>query len=286
MKKYIVYTDGGCQHNPGGIGAYAVILIDEDTGETQEYIGGYRSTTNNRMEMMAVITALEHLSKQSVVKIYSDSQYVIKTMQGLYRKKKNVDLWKRMEKAIKGKKVTFVWVKGHNNNFYNEKCDQMCTKTMEQRYKLQRDIAFEKDQTNLTVPGTYSQTGAMGVAIRIPKEFTKDIEQLTVDAYAEKYHITRTCAEAIVDFSYDTQPSFKAYAELKTGGRDMWSGVKLDDLLQEKPELLQVYSSLLELFGNAKEVGSCIRWYCRGLPLYHAIRKVLVDTEISNNCKK
>jgi len=286
MKKYIVYTDGGCQRNPGGAGAYAAIIIDPDTGEIQEYTGGYRSTTNNRMEMMAVITALEHLPKQCIVKIHSDSQYVVKTMRGLYQKKRNLDLWKRMGKAINGKKTTFVWIKGHDNNFYNEKCDQMCTKTMAERYKLQRDIAFEKEQTNFAPPTTEQKNGAMGIAIRIPEEFSREMECLSAEEYAEKYHTTLTCAETIMKFSYDLQPNFKSYAALKTGGRDIWSGMKLDNLLQEKPELLEIYNSLLELLDEQKEVCSCIRWYCRGLPLYHAIRKILVDKEISSNCRK
>ena len=88
LTDYIVFTDGGYAYNPGGSGAYAAIVRNRRTREMKEYVKAYQSTTNNRMEIMAVIMALENISSGSV-SIYSDSQYVINTMTGKFRKKTN-----------------------------------------------------------------------------------------------------------------------------------------------------------------------------------------------------
>ena len=93
---YIIYTDGGCECNPGGRGGYGAVIINNNTGKFTDISGGFRSTTNNRMEVMAVIKALEKIKKNTHVQLFSDSQYVIKTMNGMFRKKKNIDLWKKL----------------------------------------------------------------------------------------------------------------------------------------------------------------------------------------------
>ena len=95
---YIIYTDGGCERNPGGRGGYGAVIINNSTGELTDISGGFRSTTNNRMEVMAVIKALEKIEKGTHIQLFSDSQYVIKTMNGMFRKKKNIDLWKKLDK--------------------------------------------------------------------------------------------------------------------------------------------------------------------------------------------
>ncbi len=92
------------------------------------------------MEIMAVILALEKIPEKSAVLVYSDSQYVIKTMEGYFRKKKNVDLWQRLEQACEGKITEWKWIKGHNGNPENECCDQLCTQAMQymekKRYRV------------------------------------------------------------------------------------------------------------------------------------------------------
>lgn len=99
LPDYIVYTDGGCAINPGGHGAYAAIIIHTDTGEIEEYTNGYKNTTNNRMEIMAVIEAFEHIKKGTSVELHADSKYVLKTIDGQFSRKKNLDLWERLDKA-------------------------------------------------------------------------------------------------------------------------------------------------------------------------------------------
>jgi len=142
MKDVIIYTDGACSGNPGK-GGYGAVLIYKD--KRKEICQGYRSTTNNRMEMLAVITALKMLKEPCNVKLYSDSKYVVdsilkgwaeswqKNKWTRNRKKPvlNVDLWKELLKLISIHNVEFIWVKGHAQNIENEKCDFLARTAIE-----------------------------------------------------------------------------------------------------------------------------------------------------------
>ncbi len=142
--KVKIYTDGAARGNPDGPGGYGTVLEYVDTkGElhTKELSQGYKKTTNNRMELMAVIAGLEALNRSCEVELYSDSQYVVKAFnqhwidgwvkKGWKRGKnepvKNVDLWKRLLKAKEPHRVTFIWVKGHDGHPQNERCDTLAT---------------------------------------------------------------------------------------------------------------------------------------------------------------
>jgi ribonuclease HI len=144
-----IYTDGSARGNPEGPGGYGTILIYIDPSgkkHTREYSGGYRKTTNNRMELMAAIIGLEALTKPCRVRLWSDSQYLVKAFnekwleswikKGWKRGKnepvKNVDLWKRLLKAMELHQVTFHWVKGHNGHPMNERCDELATLAADQ----------------------------------------------------------------------------------------------------------------------------------------------------------
>lgn len=134
-KELIIYTDGSSRGNPGP-GGYGAILQWGSKGK--EISAGYRRTTNNRMELMAVIAALEALTREGLtIKIYSDSQYVVKAIeQGWLRNwiatnfkggKKNRDLWMRFYELAQKHKLKFVWVKGHADNPMNNRCDELAT---------------------------------------------------------------------------------------------------------------------------------------------------------------
>ncbi len=131
----IIYTDGASRGNPGP-GGYGAILKWGNT--EKELSGGYKRTTNNRMELMAVIVALEALKKDGVhITIYSDSQYVVKAVEQGWLKnwiktdfkggKKNKDLWLRYNELSKKHHIQFVWVKGHASNAFNNRCDILAT---------------------------------------------------------------------------------------------------------------------------------------------------------------
>jgi ribonuclease HI len=138
MKTIDIYTDGACSGNPGKGGYGAVLLYN---GHRKELSCGYKHTTNNRMEMLAVIVALEALKEPCSVTLYSDSRYVVDSITkgwvyGWQRKgwvksdkkpAQNVDLWLRMLPLLKKHEVTFVWVKGHADTVENERCDTLAT---------------------------------------------------------------------------------------------------------------------------------------------------------------
>jgi|TARA_B100000401_G_scaffold392535_1_gene299860 ribonuclease HI len=137
MKEVIIYTDGAAKGNPGK-GGYGTVLI---SGNHEKRLSqGYILTTNNRMELMAVIIGLEALNQKCNVTIYSDSKYVVDSVEkgwifGWEKKgfkdKKNPDLWKRFLKTYRNHNVKFQWVKGHAGNKYNEMCDQLAVQAAE-----------------------------------------------------------------------------------------------------------------------------------------------------------
>ena len=132
----IIYTDGACTGNPGK-GGYGAVIIDGDRRE--ELSGGYQLTTNNRMEMMGAIAALESLPSNSKVKLHSDSKYIVDAVTKGWAKKwqanrwrrnkkemaKNPDLWQELLDLCKIHDVEFVWVKGHAGIPDNERCDRL-----------------------------------------------------------------------------------------------------------------------------------------------------------------
>lgn len=139
-----IYTDGAARGNPDGPGGYGTILQYTDVKGTlheREFSGGYRKTTNNRMELMAAIVGLEALTKPCQVELYSDSKYLTdafnqRWIDGWVRKGwkrgknepvKNTELWKRLLTAMEPHQVRYIWVKGHDGHEQNERCDRLAT---------------------------------------------------------------------------------------------------------------------------------------------------------------
>lgn len=132
MARVVIYSDGAASGNPGP-GGYGTILMSGK--HRKELSGGYACTTNNRMELMAVIVGLEALKQEaSDVTIYSDSSYVVDAVEKMwvfdweekrFRNRKNADLWQRFLKSYRKHNVKFIWVKGHAGNPFNERCDQL-----------------------------------------------------------------------------------------------------------------------------------------------------------------
>ena len=147
-----IYTDGAAKGNPGN-GGYGVVLL---SGKHRKEISqGFKLTTNNRMELLAVIIGLESLKKDGeTVIIYSDSKYVVDAVEKKwvfswekknFNKKKNPDLWIRFLKIYRQHNVTFKWVKGHSNNLENDRCDLLAVVASEGS-NLEKDDWYERSQ--------------------------------------------------------------------------------------------------------------------------------------------
>ena len=146
-----IYTDGACSGNPGK-GGYGIVMKVPEKNYEKRYSAGFRLTTNNRMELLAVIVALEKLkSTENDIHIFTDSKYVVDAIEKKwlqswvkigFNNKKNPDLWRRILPLLKSHKTTFHWVKGHAGHLENEICDQLAVKAA-QTEPLQIDEYFE-----------------------------------------------------------------------------------------------------------------------------------------------
>ena len=149
--KIKIYTDGACSGNPGP-GGYGAVLLFKN--HRKEIFGGFRKTTNNRMELLAVILSLEAIKTSGIpIVLYSDSSYVVNAVEKgwlfdwenkAFKKIKNPDLWKRFLVVFRKHSVSFVWVKGHDGNVENERCDKLAVLAY-QKKQLAVDEWYEKN---------------------------------------------------------------------------------------------------------------------------------------------
>jgi ribonuclease HI len=154
--KVLIYADGGAINNPGP-GGYGIVL--KYKGHTKELSGGFRGTTNNRMEIMACIEALRALKQKSSVVIYSDSKYVVDSisegwvrrwqangwMRNREQKAENADLWQQLLDLCSRHEVEFHWIRGHAGEIDNERCDQLAMEAARRKY-LSADVGYENRQ--------------------------------------------------------------------------------------------------------------------------------------------
>jgi ribonuclease HI len=143
LKRVTIYTDGACLGNPGP-GGYGVVLLYK--GRRKELSGGYRETTNNRMELMAAIVGLKTLKEKCEATLYSDSEYLVKAMtkgwakrwrQNNWRRNRkekalNPDLWEQLLQLYEYHQVEFKWVKGHAKSAENNRCDELALEAAQQ----------------------------------------------------------------------------------------------------------------------------------------------------------
>ncbi|WP_185864569.1 ribonuclease HI [Blattabacterium cuenoti] len=156
-RKIYIYTDGSSRGNPGP-GGYGVFIEEMIIGLSyaKKVISeGYRYTTNNRMELLAIIVGLENIKKkkQNII-VFTDSKYIVNTIQNKwiddwkknnFYKKKNADLWKRFLPLFYKHYVIFQWIKGHSNHYINDYCDRLSTAAAKKNKNLKIDYVYEKN---------------------------------------------------------------------------------------------------------------------------------------------
>jgi ribonuclease HI len=152
-----IYTDGAAKGNPGPAG-YGVVMELVGTPHKKEFYEGFRLSTNNRMELLAVIIGLEKLKNSNMsVLVVSDSKYVVDAVEKKwvfgwekkgFKDRKNPDLWMRFLKIYRKHKVDFKWVKGHNNHLQNERCDELAVMASQQK-NLSIDAFYEEEEGKL-----------------------------------------------------------------------------------------------------------------------------------------
>ncbi len=161
MKKVEIFTDGACSGNPGP-GGFGTIL--RYMGREKEISCGYRETTNNRMELRAVLAGLSALKESCEVTIYSDSKYIVDAVQkgwlrnwyfngwkrGKNQPLSNKDLWKEMHSLLQKHKVSFVWVKGHSGHPENERCDKLAVDASKSKNLIEDEGREEEKNLSLT----------------------------------------------------------------------------------------------------------------------------------------
>ena len=155
MKEIIIYTDGACSGNPGPGGYGCVLRYNKNR---RELSGGFRMTTNNRMEIIAAIKGLESLKYPCQIKLYSDSKYLVNAIEKNWAKRwqtnnwmrtksekaKNPDLWEKMLKLCEIHQIEFIWVKGHASNEENNRCDELAVEACSLA-DLPIDIGYEEE---------------------------------------------------------------------------------------------------------------------------------------------
>ena len=141
MKEAVVYTDGACKNNPG-LGGYGIVIFIKDINENilkKEIKEAFENTTNNKMELLSVIVALKEFDEPYKINLFTDSKYVTDAINknwllswekqnyriGKKDEVKNIDLWRELSNLLNYHEVSFNWVKGHNGNKYNERCDEL-----------------------------------------------------------------------------------------------------------------------------------------------------------------
>lgn len=173
LKEVVIYTDGACNPNPG-VGGYGIVLIYGS--HRKELSGGFHLTTNNRMELLAAIVALEKLKEPCKVQLYSDSKYLVDSItlgwvnrwkNKNWRKIKNPDLWERLLEQCKKHQIDFLWVKGHSGNIENERCDELAVQACTSENLIQdefyennpdREKAIANNQDNSNMLSTSQKT--------------------------------------------------------------------------------------------------------------------------------
>jgi len=244
------------------------------------------------MEMMAVIHALETLPKGFSVNLYSDSQYVINTLNLGWRKNKNRDLWDRLSRAEKGLTIKYLWVKGHNGNPDNERCDKLATEAI-LNIIPGKDVGYfgngDKAVLNQSKSRCHTQSkdtapvSSMDAHIDVPTGLEKEQKSYDKDELIAR-GLNSDGAKSLIKFWRQGSRKFSDYMDLKSGGLDSFSAYRKDRLIEIMGE--ETWNVVSKYIKDEKRIVCVLRWNMRGLSLTDAIRHELVSMEVEYNCAK
>ena len=159
-----IYTDGACKGNPGK-GAWAAIIIKE--GNKTRLSGSHENTTNNQMELTAVIRALETLAPGQTATVFSDSQYVINSITRNWKRNANLELWRRLDLATKDLALTWKWVKGHSGHTLNEEADRLANEEVEKMNSVSNNLTHIDESGNASMVDISSKTDTERTAVAV-----------------------------------------------------------------------------------------------------------------------
>lgn len=274
MGKYVIYTDGGCKPNPG-VGGFGVVIL-KDGKEVERLSEGYMYTTNNRMEVMAVIKGLERIESGSEIDVYMDSEYVRKTMLGEYAKKKNVDMWERLDRAAAmHKRINPMHVPAHTGIMFNEECDNLATDG--RNNPTQKDAVYEAEMNPQKQKAGSQGTSILGCR---KEELPEQILKSRI-LNPNRSKVNELCVNDIQAFYTLEKHVFRDYIGLKSYGVDGYSSLSYEALKREicDDEVVSVIDKAIIVFSYKT---SALKWYLRGLSVLDCIQKVSVDAQLAS----
>lgn len=166
------------------------------------------------------------------------------------------------------------WVKGHNGNTYNERCDTLCQEAMTLP-------ELEEDEGYMNTDSVPEQSDTVAQSL---EKYNMYPDCSDVESYQEKYLVNPICAKLICQFYKQNRKKFQDYVDLRTDGTDFWSRKKKDTIMDIKEYSTDIWDIIVDHFAETKYQMICIRWCARGLALGDAIKKVQVDMEVTENC--
>ena len=283
LEEYTVFLYAKCIAPSGGPGAYGLVIISGKDGSVTERSQGYNCTTINRMELAGIIAAMEFVPKGKVI-IYSEAKYIAEVLSGKRKKKKNTDLWERLERTCKNKGFILRSLGECADKYYYKRCCEICEGSMYKVDDMREDHEYismkrqyQKDKTSMMMSGGVAFT----TEIILPEKYkSESVHLMTADEYAQIYKTTVKGAESIQKFKLFGIRDFQAYKKIVAGGQDSWSRKKENELLDGIPDREQVKELINKYILDEEDLAVCLRWYRRGLPLYDSIKKTLVDAEV------
>lgn len=266
MTDYTVYTDGSCVPNPG-TGGLGVVRRHNATGRLETRSERRENVTNNYMEVLSVVFGLHGTPEGCSVEVVSDSQYAINCLEGKWSRARYPELFAYADGLISKRNVSFRWVKGHSGDRYNEMADRLAS------------MAITAGKQGDPVSRV---NDAMGFDIRVPSRLRSRTSPSSASAWERKYRVSAECAESIMAFIAKTQPRFRDYITLRTGGADSWSSLDEDSLVKKGKVSAAALAGLKDNLEDRRMFLEALRWYCRGLSFEDSVRKVLVNREASS----